>query len=109
MTRRTVFTGSAESRRRERRAHLQSEVSKSADKLHRPTPSRVELQCKRKPMSQADKLTPNEYTLQIEAAAERVTLSLGKRKNFDTVRPGATHIVNARQKMRGKSIPAYYD
>ena len=105
MTRRTVFTGSAAGRRRERRAHLQNEVSNSAELLHRPTPSRVELQCKRKPMSQADKLTPNEYTQQIQVAAERVTLSLGKRKSFDSVRSGATHIVNARQKMRGKSIP----
>lgn len=67
--------------------------------------NRAELACKRKPAMQADRLVANPYTQQIEAAAERATLSLGKRKSFDTVRAGATHIVNARQKMRGKSIP----
>lgn len=105
MTRRTVFAGSAAGRRRERRAHLQSEASVSAEVLHRPTPGRVELQCKRKPSMQADRLVANPYTQQIESAAERAMLSLGKRKSFDTVRAGATHIVNARQKMSGKSIP----
>lgn len=47
MTRRTAFAGSAAGRRRERRAHLQSEVSNSSEVLHRPTPSRVTLSLKR--------------------------------------------------------------
>lgn len=46
MTRRTSFNGSASGRRRERRAHLQSDVAKSADVLHRPTLSRAQLQAK---------------------------------------------------------------
>ena len=47
MTRRTQFSGSASGRRRERRAHLQSEASSSSEVMHRPTPNRVVLQCKR--------------------------------------------------------------
>ena len=43
MTRRTQFSGSASGRRRERRAHLQSEASVSAEVLHRPIQSRVVL------------------------------------------------------------------
>jgi hypothetical protein len=54
MTRRTQFAGSASGRRRERRAHLQSEASVSAEVLHRPTPGRVTLQLQRKP---ADRVT----------------------------------------------------
>ncbi len=69
--------------------------------------SRAELACKRKPSMQAARVVANPYTQQIEAASERATLSLVKRKSFDTVRAGATHIVNAKQKMRGKSIPLY--
>lgn len=49
MSRKTEFKGTAASRRRARRANLQSQESISSDKLHRPTPSRVVLQCKRKP------------------------------------------------------------
>lgn len=48
MTRRTLFTGSASGRRRERRAALQSEVSSSADVMHCPTPSRAVLTLSRK-------------------------------------------------------------
>lgn len=48
MSRKTEFKGTAASRRRARRANLQSQEAISSDKLHRPTPSRVVLQCKRK-------------------------------------------------------------
>ncbi len=41
MSRKTEFKGTAASRRRTRRANLQSQESISSDKLHRPTPSRV--------------------------------------------------------------------
>ncbi|WP_442954586.1 transcriptional antitermination N peptide [Pantoea sp. LMR881] len=51
MTRRTAFAGSSAGRRRERRAHLQSDVSNSSEALHRPTPSRTLCcGCKRKPV-----------------------------------------------------------
>ena len=46
MTRRTPFNGSASGRRRERRAALQSAVAVSAEKMHRPTLSRAQLQAK---------------------------------------------------------------
>ncbi|MCG4489949.1 hypothetical protein R9K59_00910, partial [Escherichia coli] len=48
MSRKTEFKGTAASRRRARRANLQSQEAISSDKLHRPTPSRVVLQCKLK-------------------------------------------------------------
>lgn len=44
MSRKTEFKGTAASRRRARRANLQSQEAISSDKLHRPTPSRVVLQ-----------------------------------------------------------------
>ena len=73
MTRRTQFTGSASSRRRERRAGLQSEVSSSSEVMHRPTPSRVVLQCKRKPTDVVSKAvdTETEYHKQILAGAAK--------------------------------------
>lgn len=71
MTRRTQFTGSAAGRRRERRAHLQSEVSSSSEVMHRPTPNRVVLQCKRPAADRVVKAvdTETEYHKQILAGA----------------------------------------
>jgi len=46
MTRRTAFNGSAAGRRRERRAAVQSAVAVSAENMHRPTPSRAQVQAK---------------------------------------------------------------
>ncbi|WP_312953903.1 transcriptional antitermination N peptide [Atlantibacter hermannii] len=57
MSRRTAFNGSSAARRRERRAHLQSEAAISSEVMHRPTPARVELQCKRKPTMRAEVVT----------------------------------------------------
>lgn len=57
MTRRTSFNGSASGRRRERRAALQNEVTASSETLHRPTESRVQLQCKRKPAMRSEVVT----------------------------------------------------
>lgn len=73
MTRRTQFSGSASGRRRERRAHLQSEASVNAEVMHRPTPSRVVLQCKRKPMDTVSRAvdTETEYHKQILAGAAK--------------------------------------
>lgn len=46
MTRRTAFSGSASSRRRERRAALQSAAAISSEVMHRPTLSRAQIQAK---------------------------------------------------------------
>ncbi|HDL6742423.1 TPA: hypothetical protein ACSRD7_004245 [Yersinia enterocolitica] len=60
MTRRTAFTGSSSARRREARKHLQpvavNEFSTEL-KIDRPTPSKVELTCKRKPAMRAEVMT----------------------------------------------------
>lgn len=106
MTRRTQFAGSAAGRRRERRADLQSEASVSAEVLHRPTPSRVVLQCKRKPADVVSKAvdTETEYHKQILAGAAKY---LGSEiesgmcipqvaiysAGYRTVRKNAVHIV----------------
>ncbi|MFZ4215739.1 antitermination protein N [Pantoea endophytica] len=73
MTRKTQFAGSAAGRRRERRAGLQSEASVSAEVFHRPNPSRVVLQCKRKPADRVMKAvdTETEYHKQILAGAAK--------------------------------------
>ncbi|MET3817299.1 antitermination protein N [Pantoea sp. UYEF8] len=73
MTRRTQFAGSSSGRRRERRAHLQSEASVSAEVLHRPTPGRVVLQCKRPAADRVVKAveTETEYHKQILAGAAK--------------------------------------
>lgn len=57
MSRKTEFKGSAQSRRRAKRAALQSAEAVSSEVLHRPTPSRVTLQCKRKPAMRAEVVT----------------------------------------------------
>ncbi|MFR4487216.1 MAG: antitermination protein N [Escherichia coli] len=58
MSRKTEFKGTAASRRRARRANLQSQEAISSDKLHRPPPSRVVSQCKLKPArGRSDNLT----------------------------------------------------
>ncbi len=58
MTRRTLFNGTAATRRRERRLHLQTlsvnDFSKDLD-VTPGRPSRVELSCKRKPINRVDK------------------------------------------------------
>ena len=57
MTRRTEFKGSSTARRRARRAELQSQESVSSEVMHRPTPSRVVLQCKRKSCMKSEVVT----------------------------------------------------
>ena len=106
MTRRTQFSGSASGRRRERRAHLQSEASVNAEVMHRPTPSRVVLQCKRPVTDRVVKAvdTETEYHKQILAGAAKyigndvdsamclpqvALFQAGHRK----VRKDATHII----------------
>jgi len=58
MTRRTPFNGTAATRRREARQHLQTlavnDFSKELD-VTPARPSRVELSCKRRPVSRVDK------------------------------------------------------
>lgn len=57
MSRRTEFNGSSAARRRARRAELQSQEAVSSEVMHRPTPSRVVLQCKRKPCMKSEVVT----------------------------------------------------
>ncbi|MCQ8811815.1 antitermination protein N, partial [Escherichia coli] len=54
MSRKREFKGTAASRRRARRAYLQSQEAISSDKLHRPRPSRLVLQCKLIPAMRAE-------------------------------------------------------
>ncbi|EEZ5173149.1 antitermination protein N [Escherichia coli] len=69
MSRKTEFKGTATSRRRAHRAELQSPEASSADKLHRPTPSRVYLQCKRKAAMRAEVVTITTLTRKYEGSA----------------------------------------
>lgn len=57
MSRRTEFNGSSAARRRARRAELQSQEAVSSEVMHRPTPSRVVLQCKRKSCMKSEVVT----------------------------------------------------
>ncbi|MCA1178905.1 MULTISPECIES: antitermination protein N [unclassified Pantoea] len=105
MTRRTQFTGSAAGRRRERRAGLQSEVSNSSEVMHRPTPNRVLLQCKRQVTPSVNRAvdTETEYHKQILAGAAKYIggevqdgMCLPEiaifAAGYRTVRKGAVHI-----------------
>lgn len=68
MSRRTAFNGSASGRRRERRAILQNAETASSEVMHRPTPSRVTLQCKRKPSMRAEVVTITTITKRYEGS-----------------------------------------
>lgn len=57
MTRRTEFKGSSAARRRARRAEWQSQESVSSEVMHRPTPSRAVLLCKRKSCMKSEVVT----------------------------------------------------
>lgn len=48
MSRKTAFNGSAAGRRRAQRSHLQNPQTLSSDLIHRPTPSRAQIQAKGK-------------------------------------------------------------
>lgn len=112
MTRRTLFTGSASGRRRERRAALQSEVSSSADVMHCPTPSRAVLTLSRKVdrVQKAVEPIANEVITQLVKATELHEAIRGQMdKRNQRVwhkKPGDYGVTcHGRQKMRGKSIP----
>lgn len=106
MTRRTQFTGSAAGRRRERRAHLQSEVSSSSEVMHRPTPNRVVLQCKRPAADRVVKAvdTETEYHKQILAGADKY---VSPSKSVFNSKPKSEYGVMAagRQKRKESSKP----
>lgn len=106
MTRRTQFSGSASDRRRERRAHLQSEASVSAEVSHRPTPSRVVLQCKRLAADRVVKAveTETENHKQILAGAAMYVEHRISTK-YQKVSNEAGRQIHAVQKMRGKLMP----
>lgn len=48
MSRKSVFNGTAMGRRRTRRSHLQNPETNSSECLHRPNPSRAQIQAKSK-------------------------------------------------------------
>ena len=106
MTRRTQFSGSASGRRRERRAHLQSEASVNAEAMHRPTPSRLVLQCKRPITDRVVKAvdTETDYHKQILAGAAMYVEHRISTK-YQRVSNEAGRQIHAVQKIRGKSIP----
>ncbi|QPS90200.1 transcriptional antitermination N peptide [Atlantibacter hermannii] len=88
MSRRTAFNGSSAARRRERRAHLQSEAAISSEVMHRPTPARVELQCKRKPTMRAEVVTITTQVQRYEGSCclpEVAIFAAGHRKSKDIV------------------------
>ncbi|MDA3131720.1 antitermination protein N [Atlantibacter subterraneus] len=88
MSRRTAFNGSSAARRRERRAHLQSEAAISSEVMHRPTPARVELQCKRKPTMRAEVVTITSQVEHYEGSCclpEVAMYAAGHRKSKDIV------------------------
>jgi len=88
MSRRTAFNGSSAARRRERRAHLQSEAAISSEVMHRPTPARVELQCKRKPTMRAEVVTISTQVQRYEGSCclpEVAIFAAGHRKSKDIV------------------------
>lgn len=111
MTRKTPFNGSASGRRRQRRAALQSDASKSSELLHRPLPS-LSLSRQTRPAIERA-ITP--------AGSEHLQLYRQKLRGFvgtsgllnGTVRPAsagkAVVTCRARQTRRKVSIPAYYD
>ncbi len=68
MSRRTEFKGSSAARRRERRAHMQSADSISSEVMHRPTPGKVELQCKRKVSMRAEVVAITTITRQYQGS-----------------------------------------
>lgn len=126
MTRRTAFSGSASSRRRERRAALQSAPAISSEVMHRPTLSRAQIQAKgtHHTPSRIEDATPikfvaqdaiwlsEEYKRQIERAA--IVFENEIRKPADKHNQRIWHnkptrdmgiTCSGRQKMKGKSIP----
>lgn len=107
MTRRTAFTGSAAGRRRERRAHLQSEASVSAEVLHRPTPSRVVLQCKRPATDRVVKAvdTETEYHKQILAGAAAYAEQRSSNKFYSKPKTEYGVMAVGRQKRKESSKP----
>lgn len=126
MTRRTVFTGSSSGRRRERRAALQNEITASAERLHRPTLSRAQIQAKGthhtpdriehatclKMVAQDANWERREYLAQIERASVLYENELRKpteRKNHRIWYSKPTHEMGVTctgtQRIKGKSIP----
>lgn len=116
MTRRTQFNGTAATRRREARQHLQvlpvNDFSKELD-VAPAKPSRVELTCKRKPVGRVEKsINPINfaYQAQIESAAEFHAALAEKReekarRQHLKVNNPLGYQMNAHQKNRGRSMP----
>ncbi len=117
MSRKTVFTGSAAARRRERRRHLQpvavDDFSTTLAMTDRSTPSKVERAARRRIDRIKKAIAPihNDYAAQIQRYAEILEARCKRIDRINhqiwyskTEKESGIDCV-ARQKMRGKSIP----
>ncbi|KFD19073.1 MULTISPECIES: hypothetical protein [Tatumella] len=111
MTRKTPFNGSAAGRRRQRRAALQSDASKSTELLHRPLPSLSMNRQTRPPTERA--ITPAgsaELQLYRQKLLEYARVFGHERCALPSASAGESVVTcHARQKKQKVSIPAYYD
>ena len=85
MSRKTAFNGSAAGRRRAQRAHLQNPQTLSSDLIHRPTPSRAQIQAKGKhhtPERIEDALPIKFVAQDIFGSARNINGKLSERPSF---------------------------
>lgn len=92
MSRRTEFKGSSTARRRARRAELQSQEALSSEVIHRPTPSRVVLQCKRKSCMKSEVVTITSMVSKYEGSCCLPEVALYAAGHRNT-RKEAVHII----------------
>ena len=62
MSRKTAFHGSAAGRRRAQRSHLQNPQALSSERLHRPTPSRAQLEEYKRQIARATIVYQQEFS-----------------------------------------------
>lgn len=85
MSRKTAFNGSAAGRRRAQRSHLQNPQTLSSDLIHRPTPSRAQIQAKGKhhtPERIEDALPIKFVAQDIFGSARNINGKLSERPSF---------------------------
>ncbi len=111
MTRKTPFNGSAAGRRRQRRAALQSDASKSTVLLHRPAPSPA-LSRQTRPGTERAITPAGSERLQLyrqQMLAYAAIFAHETRTSRPSPAGPAVVTCQAREKRRKVSIPAYYD
>lgn len=106
MTRRTPFTGTASSRRRARRVHLQREANLSVEVVSCPDPDHVTLQYKCPAANRVDKAVETEtgYHKQILASAVKYVEQRMSSK-YQKVCNEAGRQISAVQKPYKRSMP----